>query len=116
MIQRFRAAHFDSARSHFLDSLSIEKELSYTEDVEDARKLWQKIRRSQRWGDHESEEDTGGSSLKQVLVNAMGKAAGDERGEDARRAGSRRIEYDSTSDARSVGGDYTTDSSGDHSR
>lgn len=116
VIQRFRAAHFDSARSHFLDSLSIEKELSYTEDVEDARKLWQKIRRSQRWGDHESEEDTGGSSLKQVLVNAMGKAAGDERGEDARRAGSRRIEYDSTSDARSVGGDYTTDSSGDHSR
>ena len=120
VIQRFRAAHFDSARSHFVDSLDVEEELSYIEDVEDARKLWQKIRRSQRWGDHDSEEDAGGSSMKQVLVNAMGKAAGDGREDEARRAGSRRIEYDSTSDARSVGvghwEDHSSDSSGDHSR
>ena len=115
VIQRFRAAHFDSVRSHFLDTLSIDEELAYTEDVEDARKLWQKIRRSQRWGDHESEEDAGGSSLKQVLVNAMGKAAGDERGDDARRAGSRRLEYDSNSDARSAVRDDTGGSSSDHS-
>lgn len=116
VIQRFRAAHFDSARSHFLDTLSIDEELSYTEDAEDARKLWQKIRRSQRWGDHESEEDAGGSSLKQVLVNAMGKAAGEERGDDARRAGSRRVEFDSSSDARSPAVNYTGDSSDDHAR
>ena len=115
VIQRFRAAHFDSVRSHFLDTLSIDEELAYTEDAEDARKLWQKIRRSQRWGDHESEEDAGGSSLKQVLVNAMGKAAGDERGDDARRAGSRRLEYDSNSDARSAVRDDTGGSSSDHS-
>ncbi len=116
VIQRFRAAHFDSVRSHFLNTLNIDEEISYTEDAEDARKLWQKIRRSQRWGDHDSEEDASGSSLKQVLVNAMGKAAGDERGDDARRAGSRRMEYDSTSDARPAVGDYSADSSGDHSR
>ena len=115
VIQRFRAAHFDSVRSHFLDTLSIDEELAYTEDVEDARKLWQKIRRSQRWGDHESEDDAGGSSLKQVLVNAMGKAAGDERGDDARRAGARRLEYDSNSDARSAVRDDTGGSSSDHS-
>lgn len=114
VIQRFRAAHFDSMRSHFLDTLSIDEELAYTEDAEDARKLWQKIRRSQRWGDHESEDDAGGSSLKQVLVNAMGKAAGDERGDDARRAGARRLEYDSNSDARSAVRDDTGGSSSDH--
>lgn len=114
VIQRFRAAHFDSLRSHFLDTLSIDEELAYTEDAEDARKLWQKIRRSQRWGDHESEDDAGGSSLKQVLVNAMGKAAGDERGDDARRAGARRLEYDSNSDARSAVRDDTGGSSSDH--
>jgi len=114
VIQRFRAAHFDSVRSHFLDTLSIDEELAYTEDAEDARKLWQKIRRSQRWGDHESEDDAGGSSLKQVLVNAMGKAAGDERGDDARRAGARRLEYDSNSDARSAVRDDTGGSSSDH--
>jgi hypothetical protein len=106
VIQRFRAAHFDSTRSHFVESLNIDEEISYTEDAEDARKMWQKIRRSQRWGDHDSEEEAGGSSLKQVLVNAMGKAAGDERGDDARRAGSRRVEYDSSSDAHSVREDY----------
>ncbi|MGB1814424.1 MAG: hypothetical protein ACPHJ3_03635, partial [Rubripirellula sp.] len=72
------------------------------------------IRRSQRWGDHESEDDAGGSSLKQVLVNAMGKAAGDERGDDARRAGARRLEYDSNSDARSAVRDDTGGSSSDH--
>ncbi|MAI69303.1 MAG: hypothetical protein CMM01_13725 [Rhodopirellula sp.] len=116
VIQRFRAAHFDSARSHFLAKLRIDEELRYTEDAEDARKLWQKIRRAQRWGDHESEEDAGGSSLKQVLVNAMGKAAGDERGDDARRAGSRRMEYDSASDVHSAVGNFAADSSGDHSR
>ncbi len=116
VIQRFRAAHFDSVRSHFLDKLSIDEEISYTEDAEDARKLWQKIRRAQRWGDHESEEDAGGSSLKQVLVNAMGKAAGDEWREEARRAGSRRMEYDSASDSHSAVRNYTEDSSGDHSR
>lgn len=114
VIQRFRAAHFDSMRSHFLETLSIDEELAYTEDAEDARKLWQKIRRSQRWGDHESEDDAGGSSLKQVLVNAMGKAAGDERGDDARRAGARRLEYDSNSDARSAVRDDTGGSSSDH--
>ena len=114
VIQRFPAAHFDSVRSHFLDTLSIDEELAYTEDAEDARKLWQKIRRSQRWGDHESEDDAGGSSLKQVLVNAMGKAAGDERGDDARRAGARRLEYDSNSDARSAVRDDTGGSSSDH--
>ena len=116
VIQRFRAAHFDSVRSRFLTTLSIDEEITETEDAEDARKLWQKIRRAQRWGDHESEEDAGGLSLKQVLVNAMGKAAGDERGDDARRAGYRRVEYDSTSDARSAVGDDSADSSGDHSR
>ena len=116
VIQRFRAAHFDSVRSRFLTTLSIDEEITETEDAEDARRLWQKIRRAQRWGDHESEEDAGGLSLKQVLVNAMGKAAGDERGDDARRAGYRRVEYDSTSDARSAVGDDSADSSGDHSR
>ncbi|MGB1814822.1 MAG: hypothetical protein ACPHJ3_05650, partial [Rubripirellula sp.] len=33
VIQRFRAAHFDSMRSHFLDTLSIDEELAYTEDA-----------------------------------------------------------------------------------
>ena len=95
VIQRFRAAHFDSTRSQFLDSLNIAEELEYTEDAEDARKLWQRIRRAQRWGDHDSEEDANGSSLKQVLVNAMARAADSDLEDQARRAGSRRTEYDS---------------------
>ena len=94
VIQRFRAAHFDSTRSQFLDSLNIAEEFEYTEDAEDARKLWQRIRRAQRWGDHDSEEDASGSSLKQVLVNAMARAADSDREDQARRAGSRRTEYD----------------------
>ncbi len=105
VIQRFRAAHFDSTRSQFLDSFNIEQELEYTEDAEDARKLWQRIRRAQRWGDHESEEDSSGSSLKQVLVNAMAQAADSDHEDQARRAGSRRTPYDSKSDANRGGSD-----------
>ena len=116
VIQRFRAAHFDSARSNFLDSLSIDEEISFTETVEDARNLWQKIRRSQRWGDHESDEEQGGSSLKQVLVNAMGKAAGQEHAEEARRAGLRRLDHGSTSDANSIRDGAADNSSDDPNR
>ena len=99
VIQRFRAAHFDSTRSQFLTSLNIDTELEYIEDADDARQLWQRIRRAQRWGDHESDEDASGHSLKQLLVNAMGKAAGSEREDQARRAGSRWMENDSRGDS-----------------
>ena len=92
VIQRFRAAKFDSTRSQFIGSLDVEEEVDQAQQADDAQKLWQRIRQAQRWGSKQPEVSSTGSSLKAVLVNAMGKAAGDERGDHARRAGARRPE------------------------
>ena len=108
VIQRFRAAQFDSNRSQFIGTLDIDEEVDQAEKGDDAQDLWQRIRRAQRWGSVESESSSTGSSLKSVLVNAMGNAAGSERADQARRAGARRAD-DSDSNHRSA--DWSGDSS-----
>ncbi|MGI9471630.1 MAG: DUF3802 family protein, partial [Rubripirellula sp.] len=90
VIQRFRAAQFDSARSQFIGTLDIEEEVEQAEQANDAQDLWQRIRRAQRWGGTQNDQPSTSSSLKSVLVNAMGNAAGAEQADQARRAGARR--------------------------
>jgi hypothetical protein len=89
LVQRFRAAQFDSSRSHFVGSLDIAEELEHAHDANDIQGLWQRIRRSQRWGPV-ANEGAGSEPMSAVLVNAMGDAAGGEMQQHARRAGTRR--------------------------
>lgn len=97
VIQRFRAAQFDSTRSSFLNTLNIDQEVARAHEEGDVDGLWKRIRRAQRWGAIESEDDNAASSnpMQRILVNAMSSAAGDERSESARRAGNRRARQQS---------------------
>ena len=98
VIQRFRAAQFDSARSNFLSSLDIDEEVARAHEVGDVDALWQQIRRTQRWGAIEEDGDAGTASnpMQQILVNAMTGAAGSDHSEPARRASDRRAQQQSS--------------------
>ena len=97
VIQRFRAAQFDSARSNFLSSLNIDEEVARAHEEGDVDALWQRIRRAQRWGAIEEEGDAAAvaNPMQQILVNAMTGAAGRDQAEPARRAGDRRAQQQS---------------------
>lgn len=92
LLQRFRAAGFDSARSQFTGSLDILEELDRSRSAGDAEMLWQRIRGNQRWGPSTMEKVTAIAThpMTQVLINAMAHAAGGAMQEHARRAGRRR--------------------------
>ena len=92
LIQRFRTAEFDSARSQFVGSLDILEELDRARDAGDAEVLWQRIRGSQRWGPSTMDRITSVAThpVTQVLINAMAHAAGSAFESHARRAGERR--------------------------
>jgi hypothetical protein len=91
VIQRFRAAQFDSARSNFLSSLNIDEEVTLAHEQGNVDELWSRIRRAQRWGAiDEANDHPTINVMQQVLVNAMTQAAGNDRTEPARRAGDRR--------------------------
>ena len=92
LIQRFRTAEFDSARSQFIGSLDILEELDHARDVGDVDVLWQRIRANQRWGPSTMDRITSVAThpVTQVLINAMAHAAGSALESHARRAGERR--------------------------
>lgn len=92
LIQRFRAAQFDSSRSQFVGSLDVFEELQRAQDQNDVDSMWRRIRRAQRWGPTTIETDSQGTTnpLTRVLVNAMSTATGGEMRDHARRAGDRR--------------------------
>ncbi|TWT53863.1 hypothetical protein Pla22_14970 [Rubripirellula amarantea] len=92
LIQRFRAAGFDSSRSQFVGSLDILEELGRARSEGDIEMLWQRIRSDQRWGPTAIEKITAVAThpMTQVLLNAMAHAAGGAMEAHARRAGQRR--------------------------
>jgi hypothetical protein len=92
VIQRFRAAQFDSARSSFLNSLNIDEEVARAHEHGSADELWKRIRRAQRWGAVEDEGPPAANPMQRILVGAMTGAAANDRSETARRAGDRRAQ------------------------
>jgi hypothetical protein len=97
LVQRFRAAQFDSSRSQFVGSLDVFEELERARDANDIQVLWQRIRSLQRWGPAaEHDADQASEPLTGVLIDAMGDAAGTTMQTHARRAGTRRAQRDSS--------------------
>lgn len=98
LIQRFRAAQFDSSRSQFVGSLDLLDEVERAQEANDIRLLWKRIRNAQRWGPTAVEQVTQVAThpLNQVVINAMAYAAGRALGSFARRAGDRRAQRDSS--------------------
>ncbi len=92
LVQRFRAAEFDSSRSQFVGSLDIHEEVEQARLSGNIDSVWQRIRNAQRWGPTVIEQVTRVAShpLTQVLINAMAHAAGGALEAHARRAGHRR--------------------------
>lgn len=90
VLQRFRAAKFDSARSNFVQSFSVSDELAQAKEVNDPNYLWQRIRKSQRWGPVVyTSADRSNESMDRTLTDDMAYAAGNKMGSLARRAGYR---------------------------
>lgn len=92
LIQRFRAAKFDSSRSQFVGSLDILEDLDRAIDHHEIDGMWDRIRKAQRWGPTAMEQMTRVAThpMTQVLINAMAHAAGAALEQHARRAGDRR--------------------------
>ena len=109
LIQRFRAAQFDSARSQFVGSLSVYDDVQRAQEANDIDELWERIRSAQRWGPTAMERVTSIAThpLTQVLINAMAHAAGSAMEAHARRAGHRRRDRGNWG-----GGSWSWDSSG----
>lgn len=93
LIQRFRAAEFDSSRSQFVDSFELNDELQIAREHLKVDRLWKRLRKAQRWTSMVGSPFKRGSTdaLSQILPNAMARAAGDSLSEQARRAGMRRV-------------------------
>jgi hypothetical protein len=101
VIQRFRAAQFDTSRSNFLSSLNIEEEVARAHEAGDADSLWKQIRRAQRWGPIDEQEQAAINPMHRVLVNAMTQAATAEHSDPARRAGDRHTQQHASRQSRS---------------
>lgn len=97
IIQRFRAAQFDSSRSFFVGSLDILSELEQAKDFHEIDYLWKRIRQAQRWGDAASNDSPASiiSPMSRLLVDAMGNATDAAKKSFAKRAGDRRAQRDS---------------------
>ncbi len=109
LIQRFRAARFDSARSQFADQLEIAEEVDRAMQADDIELLWNRIRRAHRWGPT-AVEQVGRvltHPMTQVLINAMAHAAAGALQGHARRAGNRHADRQ-----QSQGGDSNYDNGG----
>ncbi|MCO8123850.1 hypothetical protein NHH03_19045 [Stieleria sp. TO1_6] len=94
LMQRFRAAKFDAARSQFQSSVDVIGDLHRATSDDDVEQLWDRIRRGQRWGPSLGEQLTSVAThpVTQVLVSAMAQAAGAAMSGHARRAGHRRYQ------------------------
>lgn len=92
LIQRFRAAKFDAARSQFSTSVDILDLLHRARSERDIDEAWDRLRSAQRWGPTLGQQlgDVAAHPLTQVLIGAMAQAAGAAMSEQAHRAGRRR--------------------------
>lgn len=93
LINRYRAAGFDTNRANFQTSLDVLGELRGVRDGQsDYESVWQRIRGAHRWGptamDHVVQVAT--HPMTQVLINAMAHAAAGAMQAQARDAGRRR--------------------------
>ena len=91
LVQRFRAARFDSPRSLFADHLNIAEEIDRAAHAEDLPSVWDRIRRAHRWGPTAMEQvgHVISHPMTQVLISAMANAAAAALQSHARRAGQR---------------------------
>jgi len=93
LISRFRAAGFDSARAQFTGSEEVVEELrTARDDRGNYEDVWQRLRRSHRWGPSAVDQFTRVAThpMTQVLINAMAHAAAGALESQARQAGQRR--------------------------
>lgn len=108
MIQRFRAANFDSARSQFVGTFDVLDDLHRAKDDRDVEDLWQRIRKNQRWGPTIGEKitDVATHPVTQVLLSALAQAAGSAMRDHARKAGRRRYRSGNYYGGDSSSGDF----------
>lgn len=93
LINRYRAAGFDTGRATFNSSLDIASELRMARDSGgNFETVWQKIRSAHRWGATPMDQVTQSAThpMTQVLINAMAHAAAGAMQAQARDAGRRR--------------------------
>ncbi|TVP94821.1 MAG: hypothetical protein EA381_19670 [Planctomycetaceae bacterium] len=93
LISRYRAAGFDSQRAQFNVYLDVPSEIRAIRDGNgDYEAFWQRIRKSQRWGQSVLDQATQVAThpMTQVLIHAMASAAAGALQEQARQAGQRR--------------------------
>ena len=105
LVQRFRAAEFDSSRSQFVGAFDVIEDIHRARSDDDVEQIWQRIRSAQRWGPSLGEQISNVAThpVTQVLISAMAQAAGAAMRDHARRAGRRRYRgnnpwYDDSSD------------------
>ncbi|WP_286178195.1 hypothetical protein [Stieleria mannarensis] len=92
LMQRFRAAKFDAARSHFEPSLDILDLLHRAKNERDIDDAWDRLRSAQRWGPTIGKQlgNVASHPMSQVLIGAMALAAGAAMKDHAGRAARRR--------------------------
>lgn len=93
LINRYRAAGFDTGRATFNSSLDVASELRMARDGGgNFEAVWQKIRGAHRWGATAMDQITQVAThpMTQVLINAMAHAAAGAMQAQARDAGRRR--------------------------
>lgn len=93
LINRYRAAGFDTGRATFNSSLDVMSELRMAGDGGGSfEAVWQKIRGAHRWGATTMDQVTQVAThpMTQVLINAMAHAAAGAMQSQARDAGRRR--------------------------
>ncbi len=93
LINRFRAAGFDSQRAQFNSSVDIDQQLRAAQAGQvDCEDLWQQLRQSHRWTATTMDRVTQVAThpMTQVLISAMAIAAAGALQAQARQAGQRR--------------------------
>lgn len=93
IISRFRAAGFDSSQAQFSGSEDVAEELRAIRNSQGSYDdLWQRLRRSHRWGPSAADQFVRVAThpMTQVLINAMAHAAAGALMSQARQAGERR--------------------------
>lgn len=93
IISRFRAAGFDSARAQFSGTEDVVEEIRGAKEARgNYEDVWQRIRRSHRWGPSTADQFTRVAThpMTQVLINAMAHAAAGALQAQAQQAGNRR--------------------------
>ncbi|MCC9603825.1 hypothetical protein LOC67_25015 [Stieleria sp. JC731] len=78
MMQRFRAAKYDAARSHFSDDVDVFGMIDRASCESDIDELWKALRASQKWGPTfgQQVESVATHPMTSLLVGAMAEAAG----------------------------------------